>query len=64
MAKKPTFEVGGSLTYQFDIVRVGKEGVTVQFRDGTRKTLQEDDAGIIDAEPMPKPVGFKRDRGD
>lgn len=64
MAKKPAFEIGGSLTYRFDIVRIGKEGVTVQFQDGTRKTLQEEDEGILGAEPMPKPVGFKRDRGD
>lgn len=59
--KKREFEVGGFLHYRFDIMRVGKEGVTIQFADGTRKTIQEDDSGIEKVIPGPKPKGLYED---
>ncbi|HTV71179.1 MAG TPA: hypothetical protein VMF90_21835 [Rhizobiaceae bacterium] len=51
---KSKFEVGGWVDYRLSITRVGKEGVTVAFPDGTKKTIKADDDDILEVHPMPK----------
>jgi hypothetical protein len=46
---------GGWLTYRFRIVRYHPDtGVTVEWSDGKRNTIDDDDAGIESVEPGPK----------
>lgn len=56
---KSKFEVGGWVDYRLSISRVGKEGITLSFPDGTKKTVKLEDDDILKVHPAPKERGGK-----
>lgn len=56
---KSKFEVGGWVDYRLSISRVGKEGITLSFPDGTKKTVKPEDEDILKVHPAPRERGEK-----